>query len=485
MNNSRTKIAIIGAGVAGTTAAIYLGKLGLDVTLFEKNRSIISGPPFCHLHAGGNLYREISDQACIQLLKESIELLRMYPQAIDYRPTVLAVPKTDSQEPQDLYRRLEILKKEYDKLIQNDIKNKVLCNSENYYKIYTKEDIELLKEKNIIKQPITLDDWMIPVAKNVDLNKLKFPLIMVQEYGLNIFRLGASATYTLQKIKNTNILLNTKVTNIQKNDNEENYNIEYIQQDKTIKEDFDYIINAAGFKTGKIDDMLGFKSKKLVEFKSAYISHWDKGKDLWPEVIFFGSRGTPQGMGQLTPYPNGYFQIHGMTEDITLFQDGLAKSSQQSSHPKLNETFINMIDKGWNKKDIDNRTNKAIKHIEQYIPNFQDATVASKPLFGAQQIPGDEISLRTADVCFEDKKYARCEIVKASSVLTMSDKIIQELINLSYLNKNTYKQRDILFNETLDTNDITKLAQEICKQRDYPISLAEVNIAEPKCRKNI
>ena len=58
MPRDRHKIAIIGAGVAGSTIAIYLGRLGLDITLFERGDSIVNGPPFCHLHAGGNLYRE-------------------------------------------------------------------------------------------------------------------------------------------------------------------------------------------------------------------------------------------------------------------------------------------------------------------------------------------------------------------------------------------------------------------------------------------
>lgn len=40
------KISIIGGGVAGSTTALYLGNLGLDVTLFEKQNDLISGPPF-------------------------------------------------------------------------------------------------------------------------------------------------------------------------------------------------------------------------------------------------------------------------------------------------------------------------------------------------------------------------------------------------------------------------------------------------------
>ena len=77
MSNIKKKIAIIGAGVAGATVALYLSEMGLDITLFEKQSSIVNGPPFCHLHAGGNLYRDIyrdiSDTQCLTLLKESIE----------------------------------------------------------------------------------------------------------------------------------------------------------------------------------------------------------------------------------------------------------------------------------------------------------------------------------------------------------------------------------------------------------------------------
>ena len=67
MMNKKDKIsvAIIGAGVAGSTAALYFGQLGLNVTVFEKESSLVSGPPFCHLHTGGNLYPEISDEQCL------------------------------------------------------------------------------------------------------------------------------------------------------------------------------------------------------------------------------------------------------------------------------------------------------------------------------------------------------------------------------------------------------------------------------------
>jgi len=129
----KSKIAIIGGGVAGASVALYLSKLNIDVTLFEKSKSLVSGPPICHIHAGGNLYREISDEQCVTLLKESIELVRFYPNAVDYRPTVITTPIDDPVSATILLDRLELLKKEYQKLIDENSANEVLGKSEEYF----------------------------------------------------------------------------------------------------------------------------------------------------------------------------------------------------------------------------------------------------------------------------------------------------------------------------------------------------------------
>ena len=466
------KIAIIGGGIAGSSIALYLSELGLDVTLFEKKETLVDGPPICHLHAGGNLYREISDTQCLTLLKESIELAQLYPCAVDFRPTVIAVPIDDKGEVQDLYPRLEKLKKEYEFLIQKDIKNRVLGSPENYYKFFTREELEVLQSKEILEKPVSFDEWMIPVVKNIDLSKVKFPLIIVQEYGLNIFRLAASVTLGLKNISNARILTNTSVTKIKKNT--DIYKIEY-EENNTIKvEEFDYIINAAGFKSGEIDDMLGFKRERFVEFKAAYVTKWET-KTSWPEIIFYGERGTPKGMAQLTPYPDGYFQLHGMTEDITLFKDGLVKNEFLSAQPKLDKKYVNKIYKGWTQSEIDERSLLAIKHLAQFIPSFNNATVASKPLFGAQQIPGKDASLRAADVSFEGQRYARCEIVKASSVLGMADSIAQKLVALGMLKKDFSIYRNFKYMQSFREENITTYAQDLCLHRGYPLSLAMRN----------
>ncbi len=464
------KIAIIGGGVAGATTALTLGEMGADVTLFEQEPSLISGPPFCHLHAGGNLYREISDSQCVALLRQSIAFLRRYPFCVDYRPTVIATLVTDKADPTALLPRLQLLVKEYKALIAQDAANAVLGDPETYYRTYDKETLLKLREQEPLATPHTDDEWMIPVARSIDLEKMKFPLMMVQEYGLNLFRLAAGVSLMLKELPTVTLQLQSKVTAI--SPKERGWEITYKKEGTSHQAHFDYLVNAAGFRTGTIDDMIGVEATRMVEFKAAYVSQWQEGKrHLFPEIIFHGERGTPQGMGQFTPYPGGHFQLHGMTEAITLYPNGLVASTPLSAQPKLDDAFIEKIEQQWQWSEVDTRTQRAVDHIAQFMPPFKSAKTASKPLFGAQQIPGEDPTLRVAEVAFPATHYARCEIVKVSSALDMAEAIVNKLQELDLLNSvHTYKS------QPLEEADIAKAAKAIAQMRDYPASLAGLNV---------
>jgi len=479
LSERKAKIAIVGGGVAGSTTALHLGESGLDITLFEREKSLISGPPFCHLHAGGNLYREISDEQCITLLKQSIDFLRFYPYCVDYRPTVIALPLTDKNTPSALLPRLKLLTSEYKALIQADRNNKVLGEEDEYYTLYSRERIEELKNQPLVPRPKNTDEWMIPVARNIDLDKVQFPLIMVQEYGLNLFRLAAGVTLRLESLKNVSLRRETIVSNIQENYTG-GWDITYVTGGDIHTAHFDYLVNAAGFRSGKIDDLISVECKRMVEFKAAYISRWENCCDtLWPEVIFHGERGTPRGMGQFTPYPDGYFQLHGMTKEITLYEDGLVASSKVSCQPHLKQNFIEKIERSWREDEVSLRTHNAIRHLSEFLPAFSEAKVGSKPLFGAQQIPGDDPTLRVAEVSFPMARYARCEIVKVSSVLDMADAIVKDLIALAYLDPSLYRKRNRETETTIKESDIAAYAGSIAVEREYPASLAQRSVPTP------
>ncbi|ART79016.1 FAD-dependent oxidoreductase [Oceanisphaera avium] len=468
-------VGILGGGVAGATVALRLADLRINTLLIEASNGLLNGPPVCHLHAGGNLYREISDQQCLTLLRQSIASVRAYPHSINHRPTVIATPVADQGDVNTLLARLKQVSQEYARLVAQDPANKVLGEPEDYYRLFSREQFMALAQRPLPKVAHSHEDWLIPLAHHIDVNSLKFPLILVQEYGWSLFRMAATATLALQNSPHCQLLLNTRATHVTPLN--EGWQITSHSPTGSQTHQVDFLVNACGFRTGLVDDMAGFTRQRLVEYKAAYVTHWPSAGD-WPEVIFHGPRGTPKGMAQLTPYPNDVFQLHGMTEHITLFKDGLVKSDASSAQPQLPRVYQEQIDHGWQQVDIEARTQGAIEHIARLIPRFASAKVAGKPLFGAQQIPGTDPSLRAADVSFEGAHYARVEIVKASSALTAADRIVTQLIEQSGIilpqldNTNGSLPATLAITQRYSASEVEALALSLASTRGYPSALA-------------
>ncbi|MDP5252987.1 FAD-dependent oxidoreductase [Vibrio sp. HB161653] len=469
-SNEGKHIGIIGGGVAGSTAAIHFTELGFKVSILEKGPSLVNGPPICHLHAGGNLYREISQQQCVELLKQSIDSVRLFPHSINVRPTVIAVPKSDGGTPEDLLPRLETIQSAYQQLVDSDEKNRVLGDPNAYYRLLDRDALTALAKQSQPKSPKTLEEWCIPFAKNADLEQLKYPVVVVQEYGWSVFRLAALAHLTLDKAPNCQVMTQAKVQHLHRD--KHGWQVQFERHGQQENLEVDYLINACGFRTGVWDDEIGASCERLVEFKSAYVTRWHQGDEQWPEVIFHGPRGTDKGMAQLTPYGNGVFQLHGMTPDITLFDNGLVSSDRTSSQPKLDPKHIHRIDTGWEQQDIDLRTTKAIAHVAQFIPSYQTAQVAGKPLFGAQQIPGRDPSLRASDVSFFEDNYARIEIVKASSTLYAAQKIAAHWFGIER-DRDIERTHSVTTSHSLEQTEQT--AMSLATLRQYPVELAQVS----------
>ncbi len=456
MSSTIKKIAIIGGGVSGATTALILTRQGYHITLYEARDSLVSGPPFCHLHAGGNLYPDISDEQCLDLLEQSIDFAKLYPFIVDYRPTLIALPQTCERSVTDLLPRLKRLQSRYRELIESNPANALLGDPDDYFHLYARDKIEELASLPTPQLPHTHDEWLIAPAKALDLNQLQTPLILVQEYGLNLFLLSSALELTLKSFKNLSLHLNTPVQKVKQEQG--SWQITSTQG----VAHYDYLINACGYQSGEIDDMINIKDKRLVEFKAAYVTQCSELRSF-PEIIFHGKRGTPQGMGQFTPYPQGHFQLHGMTKEITLFEEGLAQSTAASAQPRLKGELLHKLNQGWQWEMVEERSRKAITHLARFIPAFQSAKPAAKPLYGAQQIPGENPDLRVAEVSFPAEHYARCEIVKVSSVLDMVKAILTDL---------GVDQADLLAPLEVDEERVNVYAKEIARRRGYPEAMA-------------
>ncbi|WP_298440311.1 FAD-dependent oxidoreductase [uncultured Ferrimonas sp.] len=466
----RPRVGIIGGGVAGSTIAMQLSqRADLEVILLEQGSSLVNGPPICHLHAGGNLYREIDEQQCVQLLQESVDTLKLFPHCANVRPTVIAVPQRDPGSADELLPRLVMLQQCYQQLVDQDPANQVLGKPADYFRLYSEATMRQLAQLPLPTAPSSPDEWMIPLAKQLDFDTVKWPLVLVQEYGLSLFRLAASAELMLANRHNCQVLLNAAVQQVKPcgrgwRISLENHSVQV-----------DYLINACGYRSGVLDDQLDVASPRLVEFKAAYVTQWSQ-PGIWPEVIFHGERGTPNGMAQLTPYADGLFQLHGMTDDITLFKDGLAASTQDSAQPLLPLPLRQKLNKGWPAEVVHRRTRNAVAHLAYFLPQFASAQGTAKPLYGAQQIPGDDVTLRAANVAFAKGNYARAEIVKASSAIPAAREIELQLQRCGLLAHDSEEASPA--EASVPYQQVLQRAEAIASERNYPVALARR--VEPK-----
>ena len=468
-------VGIVGGGISGSVCALELAKYGIDNILLEKGESIVNGPPFCHLHAGGNLYPDISVDQCKTLMLQSIEMLRLFPHSIDQRPTLISVPKSEKLETATIETRLKSLVEYYKKLIAEDSDNEVLGNPDQYYKAYSKEEIEALAKQPGVKRPHSSDEWMSNAIKLIDYKSLKMPIFLVQEFGWNLFRTAAQAQLALEKAESCCLKTNTEVTNIR---DVRNRNLDYNWEICTEGNVYNvkYLVNSCGFNTGYIDALLNLHSEHSIEYKAAYVAKWQPIDGLIPELIFHGERGTAHGMLQITPYCEDYYQIHGMTQNITLFENGVIHSKTKESEEEFDEDIKQKINRAWPEEEINTRTKNAIAFAARYVPTFKSANVGALPMHGAQQLHGNDLSLRVGELSFPGKFYARSEIIKASSALTVARKIVANLENEKIIAQIRTKTKHNSLLEEISKNDIEERARELAIKRGYPGTLSQLVI---------
>ena len=110
------------------------------------------------------------------------------------------------------------------------------------------------------------------------------------------------------------------------------------------------------------------------------------------------------------------------------------------------------------------------------LPSFKSATVGGPPLFGAQQIPGDDPSLRVGEVSFPYKSYARSEIVKASSALTVANQIITKIQEEKIIPVIAQRTNQNLLLNCISKDEIDQLASQLTVERGYPEALSKLII---------
>ena len=182
-------------------------------------------------------------------------------------------------------------------------------------------------------------------------------------------------------------------------------------------------------------------------------------------LFFHGERGAQWHGTVLTLIPDRYFfQLHGMTENITLFNDGLTKATQESSQPPINPQYLNYIENGWEPNALKG-TQNAIDYVSEFVPSFRTAQTGDNALYGGQQVPV-MISPCASRICrcLPNCVNAVAENVKANSTLDVADKVMDALVDANLIEKSACKRPNW---HKIDVNEVNIVAR-YCQSPTLP-----------------
>jgi hypothetical protein len=450
------QVVIIGGGISGCLTALELSRNKLlNISLFEKRNELLSGPPFCHLHAGGMLYPTLSLIECETLLNHSLLFAKYFKDCLIDRPTIIAYRK-DTYNPLKLIIKCKMMQYIYSCWTKLN-KEEPLGPSNTYYAIYTREDLENFKKDELYNTNNNYHDLYVKkfckLLNNID--DIQYPFVSVREPGISMEKISFNLKSKLKAINNIKIYTSTRVDIVEKLENK--WQIEF----NNTRIESDCLINAAGCNINELYtlnvDTLPSQSSSLVKVHVSGQGHVDgqssddKNKEChylelkssWlikntkvdfeymPEIAIIGERGTSNGMIQITPTENkNIFQLHCMTYDSTLFKDGCVTISNDDKTPIYLHfpKYIQDILKNDCIQDyqIDIRTQNAIRNISDFFPIFKTSLVYGDPLWGIQRIVGESKDTRTNDYIIIDN-YVEIQIIKAISSVWSVKNLVKNL----------------------------------------------------------
>jgi hypothetical protein len=396
-------IAIVGGGIAGTLAALKLSKVkGSYVDLYEQNNGILQGPPYCHLHAGGFLYPEISSKDSQALFKHALDFAMSFPDHIVKRPSVIAYRSCSNFSTSKLIYKCKTIRYQY--ACSNE---SPFGNPELFYAIYNLEDFQHVKEYGCLPNSddparVYHDPYVLQFCKLLDdANAIKFPFVSVCEPGINKKSLEACLREEVSR-SNISLVLNHHVRSLSKS--------------KVDDQVYDIIVNATGY---QCSELVPATTNEIIEKKSSWYIRSSLCNTNLPEIAIIGERSSNNGMVQISPVPNDsyLFQVHCMTNDSTVIQkwDGKGHGPITRIMPLT---------------EIETRGNVAVSIMSDLFSAFNDSVVnkvRSIELCGIQRIACDDINNRVSSLV-QENGYFEIRLVKAMSAESIGTQLQHKVV---------------------------------------------------------
>lgn len=391
MSLSNKKVAIVGGGIGGVFTAIQLAKRqNTKVDVYEKNNGILQGPPYCHLHAGGFLYPEISTIDSQALFCHAAMFAEYFSEAIVRRPCIIAYNKHSNYNTFDLLHKCKVIKYLYN--CWHGLHGSTPFGPiDNFYCAYYKDDVIYYKENGCMPSndnPANKfhDQYASAFFELLDdIDSIKYPFVSVCEF---IIDQAAVESQLVNEFNKCDITLhkNTFVQNI-------------LQQ---LQSHYDVIIDCTG--RGSTSESPS-ESPILAEYKSSWLVKCPRGANF-PEIAIVGERGTYNGTLQITPIGTHTCQVHYMSHTSTIIKE---YTHGDEILPVSN-------------KNLRIRANIAIDKVKRFSKYFCDIFEihSTRNTGGIQRVVGNSAENRVSSVYLSEKGVIHMKLVKAMSVVYLS-----------------------------------------------------------------
>ena len=402
------RIAVIDGGISGCLSAIELSKLpNVQVDLFERKHKLLQGSPYCHLHAGGFLYPDISIRDCTTLLNDSLDFAEYFVDFLDRRPCVVAYNANSQYQPHNLVFRARMMQMIYRCWASDNGNKYLLGHPDQYVAVYTKQDVDHFRQHGCL--PETTDKAKLyhqpyveaALSQLSDFESIKYPIVSVNEPGIRQSELELHLINTVCSTVNIQVCTNTIISqgdvtkvgtgwNITKNQTEAHY---------------DFLVDACG---GLRSEYFEVDTPELLELKSSWVIYNNSPEvshPYFPEIAIVGQRGTQDGLIQVTPIGKDVFQIHYMNTDSTIIKGSEGYIENVIQYDEL--PYYDAME----------RIKVAIDKTASYLSMFSKSEPLGS-LWGLQRTVGKEASKRTSQILFKIDS-AEIQLTKASSIVTL------------------------------------------------------------------